>query len=209
MSNKTLQESIKQLEMKLQSNPNSRAFAVLADNYRLAGNTDKAIAICQAGLKNHHNFINAYIVLGKCYNDKSDTTEAQNYFNQVLGLNPNNTVAMKYLGDIFKENNNIESAKEVYAKIIELEPTNTEIQAIINNLNKPKDEIPETKTMAELFIKQGKPNKALEIWEAKKHLRKTHTLVLSHLCLILQSWYQTHLHKRYSKQPLKHQRVFL
>ena len=78
---KEIKDKIRALEDALNKDPKSKTFALLADYYRQLGEYEKAIEICDNGLVEHPNFLNAFMVLGKIYFDQKNYEMAMENFN--------------------------------------------------------------------------------------------------------------------------------
>ena len=75
--NKNIKKEINKISKKLSKDPESPLFARLADLYRESGDVDKAIEICEDGLKYHPYYLTAHIVLSKCYRELGMHDEAR------------------------------------------------------------------------------------------------------------------------------------
>ncbi len=107
--------------------PQSCVFAPLADACRKIGRNDEAIEICRRGLLIHPEYASGHVVLGKCLYDSSKFEEAEESFEYVLGLDPENLVALKYLGLILSAKGDQSKAAAFFNRILELDPENKEI----------------------------------------------------------------------------------
>lgn len=74
-------------------------------------------------LEPNHYWYNAYTGLMYLYAD-NNLTEAENYFNIAISLDPNNTYAYRQLGVVYIRLERIEEALSLYNILYELEPTN-------------------------------------------------------------------------------------
>lgn len=167
-----LSPEIRELEAKYKKDPNGKIFAPLAEAYRKNGMVEKAIAITLAGIKKYPNYMNGHIVLGKCYHDSQKYKEAIKEFEKVLELYPENMVALRKLGDIYKDLGQIGKAIEYYKQIIEIEPLNTSVRGLLDELRDDVERYEtestvamDTSTLADIYIKQGFYDKALQIYE--------------------------------------------
>src|SRR5206468_2463593 len=77
---------IEKLEKRWAENPKGRNFAPLADAYRKAGELDRAIELCTAGLERHPDYVSAHIVFGRCLIDQKNDPGASAVFRKVLAL---------------------------------------------------------------------------------------------------------------------------
>ncbi len=115
---------IEKLERRWAENPKGRNFAPLADAYRKGGEVDKAIELCQNGLALHPDYVSAHIVYGRCLIDMKNDAGAQEAFQKVLALDPENIIALKILGDIAERNNRFDDAVNWLTRLLNADPMN-------------------------------------------------------------------------------------
>ena len=115
---------IEKLEHRYNENPKGRNFAPLADAYRKAGQVDLAIDLCRKGLELHPDYISAYIVYGRCLLDKKDDPAAEAMFRKVLGLDPENVLALKILADVAGRTNRLDLVVDWLGKLLAVDPMN-------------------------------------------------------------------------------------
>jgi len=172
----------------LDENPDSLVFAPLADAYRKEGKLEEALATCKRGLEKHPSYTSARVVLGRIYQDQKKTDEAQVEFKKVLDQDPDNLMAHSLLGSLFLQKNDFQGAIEEYQKVLTLNPDDEETQTLLKQAiekaageqksSKPiKKEISSTEkkaspkestatlTIAELYLKQGHFDKAIEVYQ--------------------------------------------
>src|SRR5690242_7221233 len=94
---------ITELKKKLEENPDSLAFAPLADAYRKQGNLEEALQICRKGLERHPNNTSGRVVLGRDYREQGKADAAVSEFKKVLDLDPENLMAHSFLGSLYIE----------------------------------------------------------------------------------------------------------
>jgi len=117
---------IEKLERRWLENPKGRNFAPLADAYRKAGELDRAVDLCKSGLERHPDYVSAYIVYGRCLIDMKNDGGAQETFQKVLSLDPENIIALKILGEIAERNNRFDEAVDWLARLLNADPMNGE-----------------------------------------------------------------------------------
>ena len=117
---------IEKLERRWLENPKGRNFAPLADAYRKAGELDRAIDLCKSGLERHPDYVSAHIVYGRCLIDMKNDAGAQEAFQKVLALDPENIIALKILGEIAERNNRFDEAVDWLARLLNADPMNGE-----------------------------------------------------------------------------------
>ncbi len=94
---------VKTLTQHIGAHPDSMVFARLADRYLLLREVDKALDICQRGLRNHPNYVSAHFVLAKCYLARKQYDEAERRLKHVLSLDPHYLNAHKLYSDMMAE----------------------------------------------------------------------------------------------------------
>jgi tetratricopeptide (TPR) repeat protein len=117
---------IEKLEKRWAENPKGRNFAPLADAYRKAGELDRAIELCTAGLERHPDYVSAHIVFGRCLIDQKNDAGASDVFRKVLQLDPENVLALKILADIAERGGRFDEAADWLGRLILADPMNGE-----------------------------------------------------------------------------------
>jgi tetratricopeptide (TPR) repeat protein len=115
---------IEKLEKRWAENPKGRNFAPLADAYRKAGELDRALELCTAGLERHPDYVSAHIVFGRCLIDQKNDAGASDVFRKVLALDPENVLALKILADIAERGSRYDEAAEWLGRLISADPMN-------------------------------------------------------------------------------------
>ena len=91
---------IAKLEALFSENPDGRVFTHLAEAYRRAGEPERARVLLETGLARHADYASAHVVHGRVLLDLGREEEAEAAFRRVLGLDPENLVALRALGDL-------------------------------------------------------------------------------------------------------------
>src|SRR5690242_6715319 len=117
---------IDDLEKQFAENPR-RVFARLANEYRKAGDAERAIEICRHHVPQQPGYISGHIVLGQALFDTAQFDEARSAFETALGLDPENLIALRQLGDIARETGDREGARSWYRRLLEVDPQNDEV----------------------------------------------------------------------------------
>jgi len=187
MAKDPITSEITELKKKLEENPDSLVFAPLADAYRKQGNLEEAFKLCKKGLEKHPNNASARVVLGRVYQSQGKVQEAASELKKVLELDPENLMAHSLLGSIYMEKGDHQAAIEEYQKILTLNPDDEETQASLKQAiekaagesqpgpvsKKPPLQVEKksaakdstaTLTVAELYLKQGHYDKAIEVF---------------------------------------------
>src|SRR2546427_117055 len=115
---------IEKLEKRWAENPKGRNFAPLADAYRKAGELDRAIELCTAGLERHPDYVSAHIVFGRCLIDQKNDPGASAVFRKVLALDPENVLALKILAEIASRGGRYDEAADWLSRLLSADPMN-------------------------------------------------------------------------------------
>ena len=116
---------IEELERKFNENPR-RYFAPLANEFRKAGNIQRAIAICREFVPQQSGHMSGHIVFGQALFEDGNYVEARAVFNTALDLDPENLLALRHLGDIARLTGDNASAISWYRRVLEVDPRNEE-----------------------------------------------------------------------------------
>ncbi len=115
---------IEKLEKRWAENPKGRNFAPLADAYRKAGELDRALELCTAGLELHPDYVSAHIVFGRCMIDQKNDAGASDVFRKVLTLDPENVLALKILAEIAERGGRHGETAEWLTRLLAADPMN-------------------------------------------------------------------------------------
>jgi tetratricopeptide (TPR) repeat protein len=118
----TFTNEIKKLNDYLHQNPSSMLFARLADRYLAMKEIEKAIDICQSGLRHHPDYSSAYFVLAKCFFARKQYDEAERRLKRVISLEPAFLKAHKLYSDLMAEIGWTQSSHTSLRKIHEIDP---------------------------------------------------------------------------------------
>jgi tetratricopeptide (TPR) repeat protein len=115
-------ESIEKYTELLRKDPNSKAFAALADALREIGETAKAEKIAQSGIKRHPQYYGGYLVLGKIQLNANNFSEAESCFIKATTLSPENLLAHQLLGQTYLQTKRPKDALKSYKLVLFLNP---------------------------------------------------------------------------------------
>lgn len=125
---------IEELQKKFDENPR-RYFAPLANEFRKAGDTDQAIAICEEYLPQQPGHMSGHIVYGQALFEAGRLEDSRTVFETALTLDPENLIALRHLGDIARAGGDPAAARGWYQRVLEADPRNEEIGALIAELD--------------------------------------------------------------------------
>ena len=130
----TVPEKLNDLERIISKNPTSSLFARLADAYLQSGDVDRAIEVCEQGLRYRPSYVSGHVVLGKSRFSAREFVEARRAFNKVLHLDPQHAVAIWYLGRIDREMGWDDLALRNFQKAQDLDPLSKSLQMSIDEI---------------------------------------------------------------------------
>ena len=125
---------IDELEKKFSENAR-RYFAPLANEYRKAGDLERAIEICRAHLPQQPGHMSGHIVYGQALYESRQLDEAKTVFEAALALDPENLIALRHLGDIARDGSDPATARSWYLRVLDADPRNEDVAAMLAELD--------------------------------------------------------------------------
>ena len=156
-------EAIARFEEVLQKDPNSQAFAPLAEAYRTEHRLMEADRVATEGVRRHPQFASGWVTYGKILRDLKRLPEALEAFSKAAQLAPENLLALQLLGEIQLEAKRPKEALKIFKRILFLNPQAEKARKIIAKLESlTADEYEEdlfamTKLTAALTAPSGSP----------------------------------------------------
>lgn len=173
--------------------PHSTIFVPLCEAYRRLGRFDEAIEAANKGIMQNPSFPAGYVALGRTRYQQEQIDQAVDAFEKALLLDKDNLAALKGLAKIRLRQKDWEAARELLDHVISLDPGNLVVMRLLTILEKqatasgtrlknafrdePKrmvlaERVEEeqtsepiaTITIAEIYIRQGFPEKALKVY---------------------------------------------
>jgi tetratricopeptide (TPR) repeat protein len=151
--------------------------------YNAKGRLDDAIAQWKEAVRLQPEMVQPYLQLGNAYEDKGQYQEAISAFKEAIHLNPRYVLALYNLGHLYKKLGRTDEAMEHFKQAIEINPNFADAYNSLGWLYSQEDinldegiqlvkkalELDETNgaywdTLAELYIKKGKLERAREIF---------------------------------------------
>ncbi len=125
---------IEKLERRWQENPLGLTFAPLAEAYRKAGETARALELIEQGLTQHPNYVPAHIVRGRCYLDAQSDPQAESAFLRVTELDPENVIALKGLAELSERAGRIPEAVHRLELLLDVDRNNEEARGQLDRV---------------------------------------------------------------------------
>jgi hypothetical protein len=108
-------QRIDELRRRVQKDPASIAFAALAEEHRRRGELDEAVRLCRDGLEHHPTYVSARVTLGRALLDRDEYAESRVQFEYVLGVAPDNLLALKCMAQLRERSGEPEPAAPLEA----------------------------------------------------------------------------------------------
>ena len=115
-------EDIERLKEKVNKDPNSKLFILLAEEYKNAGMLDEAINVLTEGIEKQPGYMSARVSLGKIYLERGMLDEARVEFEKVVHTIPENLYAHKKLAEIYRDLGERDRAVEEFKEVLKLNP---------------------------------------------------------------------------------------
>ncbi len=177
----------------LKADPLSTIFVSLSESYRKLGMHDEALSIVQKGLASLPDYGPGHVVLARIKCQQGDLKASEASFQKALDIDPDNLAALVGFSRLYLLQDNKVKARNLLLTARELSPADSVINKLLLSLPGPEvepeiekvdsqdDGAPdvntcaqieplETATLAELYLKQGMTDKALNIFR-KLHAR--------------------------------------
>lgn len=128
-----ISSEIEKLERRWQQT-SGLVFAPLAEAYRKAGLPARALELLEQGLALHPEYGPALIVRARCHLDTGDLPSAEHAFNQALGRDPTDPIALRGLADVYERTSRLPEAIERLRALVDVDPRNSEARAELERL---------------------------------------------------------------------------
>ncbi len=184
-----LETAILELESELEARKSPRPYAPLAESYRLQNRLDDSIETARAGLVAYPGHISIRVVLGRALDNSGRLEEATEIYREVTRLDPDNAEARLFLekalaGSLIDrvEKGTLEETSSVAQESAAGDGAFLQADSLAEELEhlaglftvRGTDSSPAvtsdldaiaTLTLAEIYAKQGLPDKAVEVCE--------------------------------------------
>jgi len=131
---RVLAEAIRRHEDRLARDPESLAFAQLADLYRKAGRTGDAVALCRDGLRRWPHYTTARLILAKTLLAEGQLEPALAEVEAILQTSPKDVQCHRLAAEVHRRAGRIDAAVGHLEKAVGLDPGDRESNALLSLL---------------------------------------------------------------------------
>ena len=132
-------ERLEALRERWRSEPGSRVFLQLADEYRRLGRPDEAARVLEEGLEAHPGHVGAQVALGRCRLETGRSGEAVALLERVVESDPTQMVAYRLLVDAYLDQGKADEARQrlrIYSLLNDADPEIAELRRRIGELDR-------------------------------------------------------------------------
>src|SRR5437867_5578009 len=126
--------AIRRHEERLQRDPESLAFAQLADLYRKSGRAQDAIALCRRGLDRYPHYTTARLILAKTLHGEGHHDAALAELAAIIQESPKEAQAHRLAAEIHRLRGNLDAAVQHLEAAARLDPADRESRALLGLL---------------------------------------------------------------------------
>jgi tetratricopeptide (TPR) repeat protein len=131
---RALADAIHRHEERLARDPQSHAFAQLADLYRKAGRTGDAVAACREGLRRWPNYTTARLILAKTLLAEGQLEPALTELRAMLQTSPKDVQCHRLAAEVHRRAGRLDLAVGHLEKAVDLDPGDRESKALLSVL---------------------------------------------------------------------------
>jgi tetratricopeptide (TPR) repeat protein len=135
-----------QLKSRWESDPTSRVFLQLAEEYRHQGRVKDALAVLDRGLQEHPGYLSALVAKGRCHLELGEGEAARGVLERVVKQDATQMVANKLLVRAYLETGEPDRARErldLYSLLNDSDPEISDLRRQIKMMDRPKEQAPE------------------------------------------------------------------
>ena len=128
------EDAIQRYEQILLEDPQSRAFAPLAEAHRKAGRLDDAINVARAGLELNPGYSGGLVVLGRALYEKGELDNAIEVLQEAVKETPENYLGQKFLGKVLMAKGENKGAMKALEAANLLSPEDEEVGRLLDDV---------------------------------------------------------------------------
>src|SRR3954471_5971447 len=136
MASPGITAKIEELQFRIKTDPKSRLFFPLAEEFRKNGKLAEAEQVLRTGLGVHSTYLSAWVSLGRVLREQHKNAEAVEALTKALQVDPGNVVAARLLADAYLDLGEKVEAIKKYKLVHALMPSDEELQARIDQLDR-------------------------------------------------------------------------
>ena len=140
MSDGAFPDRLTQLRARWDSDPSSRIFLQLAEEYRHQGRVREALEVLEGGLKEHPGYLSALVAKGRCLLELGEPDRARTVLERVVKQDATQMVANKLLVRAYIETSDPERARErldLYTLLNDSDPEIEELRRRLRAMDQP------------------------------------------------------------------------
>ena len=129
-----------------ESDPTSRVFLQLAEEYRHQGRVQEALAVLDRGLREHPGYLSALVAKGRCHLELGEADASRIVLERVVKQDATQMVANKLLVRAYLETGDPARARErldLYSLLNDSDPEIADLRRQIKMMDRPKEQPPE------------------------------------------------------------------
>ena len=140
MTDGAFSDRLTQLKSRWESDPSSRIFLQLAEEYRHQGRIKEALDVLDRGLKEHPGYLSALVAKGRCHLELGEPELARTVLERVVKQDATQMVANKLLVRAYLDTGEPERARErldLYSLLTESDPETEELRRRLRAMEQP------------------------------------------------------------------------
>src|SRR5947209_10103738 len=140
MSDGAFPDRLAQLRARWESDPSSRIFLQLAEEYRHQGRVREALEVLERGLKEHPGYLSALVAKGRCLLELGEPEQSRAVVERVVKQATTQMVANKLLVRAYIETSEPEKARErldLYTLLNDSDPEIEELRRRLRAMDQP------------------------------------------------------------------------
>ena len=141
MTDSAFPDRLTQLKSRWESDPSSRIFLQLAEEYRHQGRVKEALSVLDRGLKEHPGYLSALVAKGRCHLELGEPEPARAVLERVVKQDPTQMVANKLLVRAYLDTGEPEKARErpdLYSLLNDSDPEIEELRRRLRAMEPPQ-----------------------------------------------------------------------
>ncbi|HEX5718678.1 MAG TPA: tetratricopeptide repeat protein [Thermoanaerobaculia bacterium] len=145
MTDGSFPDRLAQLKARWESDPSSRIFLQLAEEYRHQGRMQEALAVLDRGLQEHPGYLSALVAKGRCHLELGEADASRSVLERVVKQDPTQMVANKLLVRAYLETGDPARARErldLYSLLNDGDPEIGDLRRQIKLMDRPKEKVP-------------------------------------------------------------------